>query len=176
MRAAFLDKLDFVAEYGVVGLLVANSADEPQSAVVVAAEHVRRHDVFLHRIIGNVRFEGRVDVVELEAREIRVIEIADGRAVRQRVDRREPIGLQTEHVRERVIAVEPVENVLLEHPSVLEAAVVGSPDDMHGTVPKAFIVLDNGYTPSDELKKALQEFVRRELAPYKYPRKIEFMP
>jgi len=73
------------------------------------------------------------------------------------------------------IAAPEVETVLLEHPSVLEAAVVASPDELHGMVPKAFIVLQGTHQPSDDLKKELQDFVRRELAPYKYPRKIEFV-
>jgi len=73
------------------------------------------------------------------------------------------------------IAAPEVESVLLEHPEVLEAAVVASPDDLHGMVPKAFIVLHNTYKATDALKKELQDFVRSEIAPYKYPRKIEFV-
>jgi 2-aminobenzoate-CoA ligase len=73
------------------------------------------------------------------------------------------------------IAAPEVEGVLLEHPAVLEAAVVASPDELHGMVPKAFIVLQNTHMPTAELIKELQDFVRRELAPYKYPRKIEFV-
>jgi 2-aminobenzoate-CoA ligase len=73
------------------------------------------------------------------------------------------------------IAAPEVEGVLLEHPAVFEAAVVASPDEVYGMVPKAFIVLHGTSRPSDDLKKDIQEFVRRELAPYKYPRKIEFV-
>jgi 2-aminobenzoate-CoA ligase len=73
------------------------------------------------------------------------------------------------------IAAPEVESVLLEHPEVLEAAVVASPDDLHGMVPKAFVVLHNTYKATDALKKELQDFVRSEIAPYKYPRKIEFV-
>jgi 2-aminobenzoate-CoA ligase len=73
------------------------------------------------------------------------------------------------------IAGPEVEGVLLEHPGVFEVAVVASPDDMHGMVPKAFVVLHRTHQPTDALKKELQDFVRRELAPYKYPRKIEFV-
>ena len=65
--------------------------------------------------------------------------------------------------------------MLLEHPAVLEAAVVGSPDELHGMVPKAFVVLQNAYKPSEELIQDLQDFVRAEMAPYKYPRKVEFV-
>ena len=73
------------------------------------------------------------------------------------------------------IAAPEIEGVLLEHPAVLEAAVVGSPDELYGMVPKAVVVLNRTRPASDELKKELQEFVRHELALYKYPRKIEFV-
>jgi 2-aminobenzoate-CoA ligase len=73
------------------------------------------------------------------------------------------------------IGAPEVEGVLLEHPAVLEAAVVASPDELHGMVPKAFIVLHHTHKASDDMKKELQDFVRKELAPYKYPRKIEFV-
>jgi len=74
------------------------------------------------------------------------------------------------------IAGPEVEDVLLQHPAVLEAAVVASPDEVRGFVPKAFIVLKQGVTGSDELAHALQEHVKAELAPYKYPRRIAFVP
>src|SRR5262245_27923178 len=73
------------------------------------------------------------------------------------------------------IAAPEIESVLLEHPAVLETAVVASPDEMHGMVPKAFVVLHHAHEPSDDLKKQLQDFLRRELAPFKCPRKIEFV-
>ncbi len=73
------------------------------------------------------------------------------------------------------IAGPEVENVLLEHPAVLEAAVVASPDAVRGFIPKAFVVLKPDAPPSDALAAELQEFVKRELAPYKYPREIEFV-
>ncbi|HJJ60318.1 MAG TPA: AMP-binding protein [Methanocorpusculum sp.] len=68
-----------------------------------------------------------------------------------------------------------VESTLLEHPAVKESAVVGSPDDIRGVIIKAFIVLHDGYTPSDRLVKDIQDFVKRTTAPYKYPRAIEFV-
>ncbi|MBI2151018.1 MAG: hypothetical protein HYU27_10515 [Acidobacteria bacterium] len=74
------------------------------------------------------------------------------------------------------IAGPEIESVLLEHPSVLEAAVVASPDELHGMVPKAFVVVHGNHRASEDLKKELQDFVRHELARYKYPRKIEFVP
>ncbi len=67
-----------------------------------------------------------------------------------------------------------IESVLMEHPSVLECAVTGAPDPIRGQVVKATIVLAKGYTPSEELKKEIQNFVKNLTAPYKYPRIIDF--
>lgn len=68
-----------------------------------------------------------------------------------------------------------VENALIEHAAVLESAVVASPDPERGEVVKAFVVLRSGYQGSDQLVKQLQEHVRQVTAPYKYPRRIEFV-
>ncbi len=68
-----------------------------------------------------------------------------------------------------------VESALLEHPAVLEAAITGVPDPDRGAIVKATIVLSQGYEASDELKKTLQEHVKKTTAPYKYPRVIEFV-
>lgn len=68
-----------------------------------------------------------------------------------------------------------VESALLEHPAVAESAVVSSPDEVRGEVVKAFVILAPGYEPSEELVKELQEHVKKVTAPYKYPRKIEFV-
>jgi acetyl-CoA synthetase len=68
-----------------------------------------------------------------------------------------------------------VENVLMEHPAVMECAVIGVPDIIRGFVVKAFIVLKNGYTPSDTLVREIQKHVKEVTAPYKYPRQIEFV-
>jgi acetyl-CoA synthetase len=68
-----------------------------------------------------------------------------------------------------------VESALMEHPAVKEAAVVGSPDVIRGMIVKAFIVLKDGYTPSEKLIKDIQHFVKKTTAPYKYPRAIEFV-
>ncbi|NLL39928.1 MAG: AMP-binding protein [Clostridiales bacterium] len=68
-----------------------------------------------------------------------------------------------------------VESVLVTHPAVLECAVTSAPDEIRGAVVKASVVLSNGYEPSEELKKELQEYVKKETAPYKYPRIIEFL-
>jgi acetyl-CoA synthetase/medium-chain acyl-CoA synthetase len=68
-----------------------------------------------------------------------------------------------------------VESILIEHPAVKESAVVASPDKIRGEVIKAFIVLTDGYTPSDTLIKELQDLVKTRTAPYKYPRRIEFI-
>jgi acetyl-CoA synthetase len=67
-----------------------------------------------------------------------------------------------------------VESALMEHPSVLECAVTAAPDSMRGQVVKATIVLARGFAPSEELKRELQNHVKRVTAPYKYPRIIEF--
>ncbi|MDR2966358.1 MAG: AMP-binding protein [Methanobacteriaceae archaeon] len=68
-----------------------------------------------------------------------------------------------------------VESALISHPSVLECAITGTPDPIRGQIVKATIVLVNDYEPSDELKKQLQNHVKKETAPYKYPRVIEFV-
>ncbi|XP_037670602.1 acyl-coenzyme A synthetase ACSM3, mitochondrial isoform X2 [Choloepus didactylus] len=70
-----------------------------------------------------------------------------------------------------------VESALTEHPAVAESAVVSSPDPIRGEVVKAFIVLNPGYKSHDkeQLKKEIQEHVKKTTAPYKYPRKVEFI-
>ena len=68
-----------------------------------------------------------------------------------------------------------IESILIKHPAVEESAVVASPDEVRGEIVKAFVVLTKDYSPSDTLIKELQEFVKKNTAPYKYPRKIEFV-
>jgi acyl-coenzyme A synthetase/AMP-(fatty) acid ligase len=68
-----------------------------------------------------------------------------------------------------------VESALLEHPAVMESAVVGSPDPDRGNIVKAFVVLRAGHEASPALVKELQEHCKRVTAPYKYPREIEFV-
>ena len=68
-----------------------------------------------------------------------------------------------------------VESAVIEHPAVVECAVTGAPDKMRGTVVKATIVLAKGFEPSEELKKDIQDYVKKVTAPYKYPRIIEFV-
>ena len=58
---------------------------------------------------------------------------------------------------------------------MLECAVTGAPDPIRGQVVKATIVLARGYEPSEELKKELQNYVKKNTAPYKYPRIVEFV-
>ncbi|HET9441042.1 MAG TPA: AMP-binding protein [Longimicrobiales bacterium] len=67
-----------------------------------------------------------------------------------------------------------VENVLLEHPAVLECGVVGVPHDERGQIVKAFIVLKPDVSPSEDLVRELQEHVKQQIAPYKYPRAVQF--
>ncbi len=68
-----------------------------------------------------------------------------------------------------------VESALLEHQAVAESAVVSSPDAVRGEVVKAFVVLTPGTEPDDDLIHALQEHVKETTAPFKYPRKVEFV-
>ncbi|MCT8137365.1 acyl--CoA ligase [Anaerobacillus sp. CMMVII] len=68
-----------------------------------------------------------------------------------------------------------VEDALTKHPAVKECAVVASPDEVRGNVVKAFIVLRNPDLAGDTLVKELQEHVKTLTAPYKYPRKVEFV-
>ena len=68
-----------------------------------------------------------------------------------------------------------VEEALLGHSGVVECAVVAAPDEERGHVPKAFVVLAEGREPSDAMTKELQDFVKQAIAPYKYPRLIEYI-
>jgi acyl-coenzyme A synthetase/AMP-(fatty) acid ligase len=67
-----------------------------------------------------------------------------------------------------------VESVIASHPAVAEAAVVAAPDEERGSVVRAIVVLRAGHSPSDQLARELQEHVKAETAPYKYPRIVEF--
>jgi acyl-coenzyme A synthetase/AMP-(fatty) acid ligase len=67
-----------------------------------------------------------------------------------------------------------VESALVSHDAVAEAAVVAAPDDERGAVVRAVVVLRDGFVPSGELVTELQDHVKRETAPYKYPRIVEF--
>jgi acetyl-CoA synthetase len=69
-----------------------------------------------------------------------------------------------------------VESALVSHPAVAEAAAVAAPDEVRGQVVRAVVVLRNDYTPGDVLAKELQEHVKNETAPYKYPRVVDFAP
>ena len=68
-----------------------------------------------------------------------------------------------------------VEDALLAHAAVAECAVVAYPDVDRGHIPKAFVVLAKDAVESAELTKELQDFVKNQIAPYKYPRAIEFV-
>jgi benzoate-CoA ligase len=73
------------------------------------------------------------------------------------------------------VAPAEIEATLIMHPAVVEAAVVGAPDEFGLDKPKAFVTVNNRYRPSPELARELQQFVKDRIAPYKYPRWIEFV-
>jgi 2-aminobenzoate-CoA ligase len=73
------------------------------------------------------------------------------------------------------IAGPEIEAALLKHPSVAECGVVGAPDEARGMIVKAYVVLASGAAADDAMATALQDHVKREIAPYKYPRAIEFV-
>lgn len=73
------------------------------------------------------------------------------------------------------IAGPEVESALMAYTAVAECAVIGVPDEQRGQLVKAFVVLRPGNEGSDALVKELQDFVKNTIAPYKYPRAIEFV-
>ena len=84
------------------------------------------------------------------------------------------IAGQVRQALSNVVAILAEAGALLEHPRVLECAVVGAPDEARGTVVKAYVVLREGGGDA-ALVTELQDFVKARIAPYKYPRAIEFV-
>ena len=68
-----------------------------------------------------------------------------------------------------------VESALVSHPSVIEAGVIGKPDELRGQIIKAFVVLKRDVKPSNTLKEELMTHVKKNLAGHAYPREIEFI-
>jgi len=73
------------------------------------------------------------------------------------------------------IAGPEVEGALLTHPAVAECGVIGLPDEERGTIVKAFVVLKSGNEKNESMKQTLQQHVKQAIAPYKYPRAIDFI-
>ena len=69
-----------------------------------------------------------------------------------------------------------VESVLIEHPAVVEAGVIGKPDPIAMEVVKAFVALRDGYEPTEELRRDIMTFARKKLAAAVAPREIDFLP
>jgi 2-aminobenzoate-CoA ligase len=73
------------------------------------------------------------------------------------------------------IAGPEVEGALLLHPAVAECGVIGAADEERGQIVKAFVVLKPGFAPGEAMTRELQDHVKRAIAPYKYPRAIEYL-
>jgi acetyl-CoA synthetase len=68
-----------------------------------------------------------------------------------------------------------VESALVEYPDVIEAGVIGKPDELRGEIIKAFVVIKPGVEQTEELKEKIKQFVKKHLAGHAYPREIDFI-
>ena len=73
------------------------------------------------------------------------------------------------------MAVATIRDLLIQGATASKAAAVAAPDDERGSIVRAFVVLADGYAGSGDLARALQDHVKAETAPYKYPRRIDFV-
>jgi 2-aminobenzoate-CoA ligase len=74
------------------------------------------------------------------------------------------------------IAGPEVESALMQHPAVAECGVIGVPDTERGQVVMAYVSLKPEFIGDDEMVETLQNFVKQQIAPFKYPRRIQFIP
>ena len=68
-----------------------------------------------------------------------------------------------------------VESKLLEHPAVMEAGVIGKPDPVRGEIIKAFVVLREGYSPTENQKEEIRQFIKKTLGPHLVPQELDFI-
>ena len=171
-------KLPNLSDYDLSQLHSAVSAGEPLNQEVI--EQFRKNfDLTVRDGYGQT--ENTLLIGSLKGTETRIGSM--GRAIlgdRARVDedgyfwfegRRDDIIISSGYT----IGPFEVEDSLIGHPAVKECAVVAKPHDIRGNIVKAFVILQDNYSADDALVKDLQNYVKQDVAPYKYPREIEFV-